>query len=177
MRRLLAIALPALLLVSAPAVTAAKEIAGGEVCGADGCLSIASPDERLLQGGPPVAGPTAREPFVRLEFRVGVPGHSEHASTLFLPHSGLVLADDGSTWMRPIAAEELRALARQVTAFPAGDLPASAPLAPAATQSSDGASSPWWIVVPAAVVALAGAAVIARRRRGGVAARPAGASG
>jgi hypothetical protein len=180
MRRLLAVALPALLLLGAPAVSAAKEIAGGEVCGADACRAIASPDERLLQGGPPVAGPSAREPFVRLDFRVGVPGHVEHARTLFLPRSGLVLADDGSTWMHPIALAALRALARGVTTFAARDLPASAPLAPAANApqaSSHDAANAVWLAPLLVIMALAGVALIMRRRRAGALARTAGASG
>ena len=173
MRRLLAVVLPLLVFLAAPAVSPAKGIMSGEVCGANGCRSIESTDDSLLQGGPPVAAPSAREPFVWLDFRVGEPGHVERARTLFLPRSGLVLPEGSSTWMRPVAPEALRALARQVTAFPARELPASAPLAPAPRESPPGAATTWWPVPLVAVIALAGAAAIVRRRRGDGAGRSA----
>jgi hypothetical protein len=179
MRRLLGIVLPAVLLLAAPAAAPAKEVTGGEVCGTDGCRSIASPRITLLEGGPPVSGPAAREPFVRVRLRIGVPGHSEPVRMLFLPRSGLVLAGDGATWMRPGALAELHALARRVAPFPARSLPASAPLAPSVAATAhpgrDDGWKAWWAVGPAALVVLAGGVMIARRRRVATGAR-AGAS-
>jgi hypothetical protein len=180
MRRLLALALPAALLLGAPAAATAKRVTAAKVCGADGCETIAAPGTSLLEGGPPAQGPAAREPFVRMQFRIGVPGHSEPVHMLFLPRSGLVLADDGQTWMHPVALDALRTIADRVTALPAGALPASAPLAPRPSPPQprvDGGSGvPWWPAVAAAVVLAAGA-VLARRRRAAPAAGAAGATG
>jgi len=181
-RRLLGTVLPAIVLLGAPAVSAAKQLTGGEVCGTGGCSAIVAPRIALIEGGPPVSGPTAGEPFVRMRFRIGVPGHSESVRMLFLPRSGLVLADDGVTWMRPAALAAMRALAHRVTAFPASSLPPSVPLAPAAVASQPGStdgSNAWWMAVPAALIALAGAATIARhrRRRSHTGARAAGVTG
>ncbi len=57
MRRLLAIAVPAVLLLFAPASAGAKGIAGATVCGADGCREIHDADPTLLEGGAPADGP------------------------------------------------------------------------------------------------------------------------
>jgi hypothetical protein len=121
MRRLLAIALPAVLLLGTSA--AAKGVTAARVCGADGCRSIAGADASLLDAGPPTDGPAKREPFVRMEFDVGG-GRAQPVRTVFLPRSGLVLADDGTTWMHPTTLAELRRQARRVTPFAASALPA-----------------------------------------------------
>ena len=95
MRRLLAFALPAVLLLAAPSAAIAKEVSDAKVCGADGCKAIANADETML-GGQAVRGPAAAEPFVRLRFEIGDgAGYSERVSNIFLPRSGLLLADDG----------------------------------------------------------------------------------
>ncbi len=170
MRRLLAIALPAALFVSAPAI--AKEVTGGTVCGDDGCRSIQAVDETMLDGGPPAAAPARSEPFVRLEFRFAHgPGPDARVGSLFLPRSGLMLGDDGVTWMRPIALATLREQARRVTPFPADSLPARAPLAPPApapapSSTGEGVTA-WWPVLPAALLVLGSGAALARRSRSG----------
>ena len=183
MRRLLAIALPAVLLLGAPVATA-KQVSGAKVCGADGCRSIPGADESLLMGGDPTSGPTAPEPFVRLEMRLRVPGHSERVRNLFLPRSGLVLADDGVTWTRPVALAELRAQARRVTPLAPSELPADAleapaepaPAAPAAPDEEAGGLAAGWLVLAAGALMLAAGVTLARRRRRDGPARAAGAA-
>ena len=168
MRRLLAIALPAVLLVCSAA--AAKEITGAAVCGADGCRSIDGAGHSMLEGGPPTGAPSQSEPFVRIAFQIGDgSGYSERLSNIFLPRSGLLLADDGTTWMRPTELAAMREHARRVTPFAADSLPASAPLAPrtsapAPVSAGDGIEA-WWPVLPAAVLVLAVGAALARRAR------------
>ncbi|MDX6677991.1 MAG: hypothetical protein QOE31_2043 [Solirubrobacteraceae bacterium] len=185
MRRLLAVALPAVLLLCSPA--AAKEVSSAKVCGDDGCRSIAGADDSLLQGGPPTDGPARSEPFVRMEFRVAEgPGQSQSVRNIFLPRSGLILADDGVTWMRPIALAQLRQQARRVTPLPVSVFPATAPLArpaaaPTASLQQPAASTgtgvrAWWLAVPAVVLVLAAGAALARRRPRGGRATPAGVS-
>jgi hypothetical protein len=183
MRRLLAIALPALLLLGVASPASAKGIVGAKVCGADGCRTLATADQSLLEGGPPTAGPAAREPFVRLDVTVGGPGHHEPVRLVYLPRSELLLADDGETWMQPLGLAELRAIAERVRPFPAKALPASAPLAasvplaasaPSDPPSSAGGVEAWWLVASAAAVALLAGAL--RRRRRGPSARAAGAA-
>ncbi|MDX6720307.1 MAG: hypothetical protein QOJ63_2561 [Solirubrobacteraceae bacterium] len=183
MRRLLAIALPAVLLLAAPAV--AKEVTGAKVCGADGCRSMPGAGASLLGGGPPRGGPAAAEPFVRVEFSFR--GHPQPVRNVFLPRSGLLLADDGTTWMHPLALAELRRQARRVTPFAASELPAPGPApggaaparaaaGPASASAPPTAAAPpapapdagweaWWPVLPTAVLALVGGASLARRRR------------
>jgi hypothetical protein len=136
MRRLLAIALPAALLLGAPAAAPAKGIMSATVCGADGCEDIRPSEQGVLGGGAPADAPAKREPFVRIDVRVGVPDHTERVRLLFLPGSELLLADDGGTWMVPMALAELRAIARQVKPFAASKLPARAPLAEGAKEAS-----------------------------------------
>jgi hypothetical protein len=175
MRRLLAIALSAVLLLCAPAV--AKEVTGATVCGGDGCKSMDGADEAMLQGGPPTDGPSRGEPFVRMEFRIAAGGETERVRNIFRPRSGQLLGDDGVTWLRPTDLATLRQQARRVTPFAASRLPASAPLTPPAPQptpapaasrpsssSGDGASA-WWPGLPAAVLALAVGTALARRVR------------
>ena len=146
MRRLLAVLIPAVLLLGVPASAPAKGIASAQACGADGCHAIAKADRRLLEGGPQAEPPAAREPFVRLRIRIGAPDHPEPMILLFLPRSELLLGDDGVTWMHPASLSPLRAIARHMTPYPAGALPASAPLAagPASTAvvSSGGGEGP-----------------------------------
>jgi len=175
MRRLLALALPTLLLLAAPAGAAAKEITAAKVCGSDRCTAIDG-DEALLMGGQPTVGPSQPESFVRLEFRIGVPGHSERISNYFLPGSGFLLMDDG-TWMLPSALEQLREQVRFVMPFAARAMPAdlrvafempeSPPATPAepAPASSDEGGDWWWIAAPAAALVLGAGWVFARRRR------------
>ncbi len=140
MRRLLAIAVPAVLLLATPAAAPAKGILSAKVCGADGCRP-AHPSERdVLGGGAPADPPARREPFVRVEVEVGVPDHTERIRLLFLPRSELMLADDGGTWMVPLALTELRALAGRVRPFPANALPAWAPVGKDAAAKGYGAS-------------------------------------
>jgi hypothetical protein len=174
MRRLLAIALPAVLLLCAPA--GAKEVTGATVCGGDGCRSIDGAGEELLQGGPPTNGPSQREPFVRMEFRFAAGGQTDTVRNIFLPRSGLLLGDDGRTWLRPTELATMRRHARRVTPFPADRLPVTVPLAPRAPapataparSSGSGDASAWWLVLPAAVLVLAVGAALGRRlQRGG----------
>ena len=191
MRRLLAFALPAVLLLSAAPTAAAKGVTSAKVCGADGCRSIAAAKESLLQNGPPTAGAKAAEPFVRFEIRVGVPGHSELVEQTFLPRSGLLLFGDGA-WAAPLALAEMRAQARRVTPLPASSLPADAFEAPAqpasgpapvaAPQPDAGAGGGGgldaaWLAIAAGVVALGAGLALARRRRRDGPARVAGAAG
>jgi hypothetical protein len=176
MRRLLAIALPAvLLLLCAPA--AAKEVTGAAVCGADVCRAMTGVGEELLQGGPPVAAPAQGEPFVWLELRFAAGRETHSVRNLFMPRSGLLLGDDGRAWMAPIELATLRRHAGRVAAFPASRLPAMVPLAPKpvpaaapsphAADSGDGLRA-WWPALPAAALALALGTALARRpRRGG----------
>jgi hypothetical protein len=171
MRRLLAIALPAALLLCAPAT--AKEVTAATVCGADGCRSIPAVDEAFLDGGPAAGAPSRREPFVRMEFRLAhgdAAGAAQRVRTLFLPGSGLVLGDDGTTWMRPAALAALREQARRVTPFAADRLPATAPLAargssPAPAGGGSAGIAAWWPVLPAALLLLLLAAALVRRSR------------
>ena len=180
MRRLLAVAVPAVLLLAVPA--SAKEVLSAKVCGADGCKSIAQADERLLAGGPEAQPPAGPEPFVRLSMLIGVPGHHERVSLLFLPRSNLLLGGDGATWMHPASMSDVPAIARRVEAFPASALPASAlrvsagdarsgaPLpaeaygAASTASASDGGSGAWWPAPVAAAIALAAGAMLVRRR-------------
>jgi hypothetical protein len=177
MRRLLATALPAALLVCAPAT--AKEVTTASVCGADGCRSIAAVDTAWLDGGPPTGGPSRSEPFVRMEFHFAHGGGAgEQVRTLFLPGSGLVLAADGTTWMRPATLAALREQARRVTPFAADRLPATAPLAPrepgSAPAAGEAGIEDWWPVVPAAALVLVLVLVLApRSRRDGARGAPA----
>jgi hypothetical protein len=177
MRRLLAIALPAALFLCAPAT--AKEVTTAAVCGADGCRSIAAVDESFLAGGPPVGAPSRSEPFVRMEFRFAHgTGAEQRVRTLFLPGSGLVLGDDGATWMRPAALAALREQARRVTPFAAERLPATAPLEPRGSSPAPAGGggegiAAWWPVLPAALLLLVLAAALARRSRGDAAGAPA----
>jgi hypothetical protein len=184
MRRLIAIALPAALLLGAPPAASAKGITSAKVCGADGCRTIHATGSGLLEGGPPTSGPSRGEPFVRLNIRVGVPGHSERVRLLFLPRSELVLADDGETWMVPMARAELQAIARRVTPFAASELAKSVQLAAGAATSAgqplapeivnaaaqpaapvrEGGFEAWWLA-PVAAIVLAAGFVAARRRR------------
>ncbi len=175
MRRLLALALPTLLLLVAPAGAAAKEITAAKVCGADRCTAIDA-DEALLMGGQPTVGPSQPESFVRLEFRIGVPGHSERISNYFLPGSGFLLADDG-TWMLPTELAELREQVRFVMPFAARAMPVDlrlafeAPESPPATSAApatpaaDEGSGAWWLAAPAAALALGLGWLLLRRRR------------
>jgi hypothetical protein len=180
MRRLLALVLPAALLLGAP-VAAAKEVSGAKVCGADGCRSIPRADETLLLGGDPAAGPRVAEPFVKLEMRIGAGGHSELVEMSFLPRAGLVLYDDGFTWMRPVALAEMRAQAGRVTPVAPSELPASAlaapPTEPAPAPGASGGFDEAWLLLPAAGLALAAAVALARRRRHGATTRVVGAAG
>ena len=174
MRRLLAIALPAVLLLCAPA--AAKEVTGATVCGADGCRAMDGVGEELLQGGPPVDAPAQGEPFVRLVFRFAAGRETHRVRNIFMPRSGLLLGDDGRTWLQPMEVATLRRHAATVAPFPASRLPAMVPLAPEpapaaapsrAARSGDGLGT-WWPVLPAAALALAVGTALARRpRRGG----------
>ena len=199
MHRLLAIAVPVVLLLGAPLSAPAKGILGATVCGADGCRTVHPSEGGVLGGGAPADSPARPEPFVRIDVRVGVPDHTERVRLLFLPRSELLLGDDGGTWMVPLALAELQAIARRVTPYPASKLPAWVPLAngaseatappaaaaaegisapdPAPSRSGDGFAS-WWPAVPGAVVVLAaGVALALRRRRREPAARAAGATG
>jgi LPXTG-motif cell wall-anchored protein len=191
MRRLLAFALPAVLLLTAAPTAAAKGVTSAKVCGSDGCRSIAGAREQLLANGPPTAGPEAAEPFVRFELRVGVPGHSELVEQTFLPHAGLVLFEDGA-WAAPLALTDMRAQARRVTPLPASALPTDAfdapaqpgpspaPAAarqPAADAVGSGPDATWWLAIAAGVVALGAGVVLARRRRRDGTGRVAGAAG
>lgn len=194
MRRLLALAVPSALLLTLPATAPGKGVMSAKVCGADGCRTIDRVDEALLGGGPPTAGPKRGEPFVRLDLRVGVPGHTELVRMLYLPRSELVLASDGETWMVPAALAQLRATSGRVTPFAASELPASAPLGGGA-QGADGALAPetrgaaepaagtdgggtgtWWLALPGAALVLGGAVVLARRARRGQPGAAAGAA-
>jgi len=187
MRRLLSLALPAMLLLCAPAAVSPKKVSAAKVCGADGCRAIQDADESIA-GGQAARGPAAAEPFVRLRFTIGDgAGYSERISNIFLPQSGLLLADDGS-WMRPGALAELRAAARHVELFAASRLPESVPLfaieeAPAkatpaapAAETSDGLGA-WWLALPAAAVAVGVLLVARRRHRAEGRPRAAGATG
>ncbi len=185
MRRLIAIALPAVLLLGAPVSASAKGIMGASVCGADGCREVPKPDYRLLEGGSASDPPDRPEPFVRVTIRVGVPDHVEPVRLVFLPASGLVLAEDGTTWTRAAALRELRGIARRVMPFAASDLPKAVAIAESATASareplppevveapapavataSDGGFDAWWLVLPAGAIVLAAGLVVARRRR------------
>lgn len=175
MRRLFALALPTLLLLAAPVGAAAKEITAAKVCGSDRCSAIDG-DEALLMGGQPTVGPSQPESFVRLEFRIGVPGHSERIRNYFLPGSGFLLMDDG-TWMRPTALEQLREQVRFVMPFAAKAMPTdlrlafetpesppATPAAPASSAAGEG-SGAWWLAAPAAALALGLGWRLARRRR------------
>ncbi len=142
MRRLLAIAVPVVLLIGAPAAAPAKGILGATVCGADGCKRVHPSEQGVLGGGAPADSPTRPEPFVRIEVRVGVPDHTERVRLLFLPRSELLLGDDGGTWMVPMALAELQAIARRVQPYPASKLPAWVPLAKAARRPSAAAPAP-----------------------------------
>jgi hypothetical protein len=185
MRRLIAIALPAALLLGAPSSAPAKGIMSAKVCGADGCQTIHTTEASLLEGGAPTSGPSRGEPFVRLNIRVGVPGHSEPVRLLFLPRSELLLADDGETWMVPMARAELRAIARRVKPFTASELPKSVGLAAGAVKASgeplppeivpapaqaaptarDRGLEAWWFALPGGAIVLAAGVVVARRLR------------
>lgn len=189
MRRLLAFALPAVLLLSGAPSAGAKGVTSAKVCGSDGCRSIAEARAELLQNSPPTARPKAAEPFVRFEIRVGVPGHSELVERAFLPRSGLLLFEDGA-WAAPRALTEMRAQARRVTPLPASSLPADAFDAPAQPASgpapvaapqpvkdaADGLDAAW-LAIAAGAVALGAGIVLARRRRRAGPARVAGAAG
>lgn len=171
MRRLLAIALPAVLLLCAPAAAAAKEVTGATVCGADACRSMDGAGEALLQGGPPTHGPTQSEPFVRMEFEIAAGRETDRVRNVFLPRSGLLLGDDGTTWLRPTELAALREHARRVTPFAADRLPATVPLAqresaPAPAGGGEGIEA-WWLVLPAAMLVVLGAALARRSRSGG----------
>jgi hypothetical protein len=174
MRRLLALALPTLLLLAAPVGAAAKEITAAKVCGSDRCTAIDA-DEALLMGGQPVVGPSQPESFVRLAFRIGVPGHSERLSNYFLPGSGFLLADDG-TWMLPTELAQLREQVRFVMPFAAKAMPTDLrvafeiPESPPATAAqpapaADAGGDLWWIAAPTAVLVLGLGWLLARRRR------------
>ena len=121
--------------------------------------------------------------------------HSEPVSNIFLPRSGLLLADDG-TWMIPGALDKLRAAASRVMPVAASRLPKSVPLfpiedapakpAPAAPKPAPAAAPPasgdgdgaWWLALPAAAIAVAtGVLVVRRRRRADGPPRAAGATG
>jgi hypothetical protein len=128
----------------------------------------------MLQGGRPTDGPARREPFVRLEYRIAEgSGHTARVRTIFLPRSGLVLADDGATWMRPLALATLREQARRVAPFAADRLPVSAPVARRSPVAGESTSARWPVSVAAALaLALAsalaiGAVRVRRARRGG----------
>ncbi len=199
MRRLLAFAVPAVLLLAAPASALAKGIVAASVCGADGCRTISEPDHDLLGGGATTDAPSRPEPFVRLNVEVGVPGNVERMRMLYLPRSDRLLAPDGTTWLQPLALATLRAVARRVTPFAASELPASVRLAgseaarageplppevvggvaadPPPARSDDGGVKAWWLVVPAAAIGLAAGAVLVRRRRRDPPATTAGAMG
>jgi hypothetical protein len=142
MRRLIAVAVPAVLLLGAPSSAPAKGIMSAKVCGADGCRAVHSSENGLLGGGPATSGPSRREPFVRLAIRVGVPEHTQRVRLLYLPDSELLLADDGETWMVPMALSELRAIARRVKPFAASELPASVLETTAAKPGTGPASAP-----------------------------------
>jgi len=185
MRRLLAIAIAAVLLLGAPAAAPGKGIVSAKVCGADGCRAVHPTHEGMLGGGAPADSPARPEPFVRIVVRVGVPDHVEPIRLLFLPRSELLLGDDGGTWMVPMALAELQAIARRVKPFPASKLPKAAPLGgPAAQAASRGALAPeivrapppaaatasdgfdgWWLALPGAAIVLAAGFVAVRRRR------------
>ena len=185
MRRLLAIAIPAVVLLGAPAAAPAKGIVSAKVCGADGCRTVHPTEEGMLGGGAPADSPARPEPFVRIVVRVGVPDHIEPIRLLFLPRSELLLGDDGGTWMVPMARAELHAIARRVKPFAASELPTSVPLGDAAARAgSRGALAPeivqapsaaaatasdglagWWLALPGAAIVLVAGFVLARRRR------------
>jgi hypothetical protein len=149
MRRLIAIALPAVLLLGAPSSAPAKGIMSAKVCGADGCKTVHPTENDVLGGGPATDGPSRPEPFVRLNVRIGVPHHSEPVRLLFLPRSELLLADDGETWMVPLALSELRAIARRVKPFAASELSKAVPLAAAAAKSDSEPLAPETVQAPA----------------------------
>lgn len=160
-----------LLLAAVPAV--AKEVRSASVCGADGCSPITEGHEGMLGGAPALKGPTAAEPFVRLRFAFAEPGSDRRVTVrnVFLPKSGLLLADDG-TWMLPGDVAALRRIARTVEPLPASRMPGAvqpappAPVPPAAApEPADDGGFPWWIALVA--VPLAAAALLARRLRGG----------
>src|SRR4051794_34177781 len=144
MRRLQLLALAAALALAAPAP--AKNVTSAKVCGVDGCQQIDHPTEQLLMGGPGTTGPSAPGPFVRFRYELG--GGREVASNVFVPRVGLVLADDGHTWMHPAALALIRRLARRVTPFPASRFPAGAlvPAAPPVARPvpADRTSDWWW---------------------------------
>ena len=133
MRRLLAIAVPAVLLLGAPASAPAKGIMGATVCGADGCREVAKPDHDLLGGGA-VDGAAAAARAVRAAERPGRRARAtSSASRCCTCRAASVCSPTtATTWMQPLAHAELRAIARQVTPFAASELPASVRLAGAA---------------------------------------------
>ena len=103
MRRLLAFALPAALLLARPRPPPRQGRHQREGLRRRRLPLDREARESCSQHGPPTAGPKAAEPFVRFEIRVGVPGHSELVEQTFLPRSGLVLFEDGA-WCAPARA-------------------------------------------------------------------------
>jgi hypothetical protein len=161
-----------LLALAGPA--AAKNVMAAQVCGADGCRTIDHPTEALLMGGPGITGPSRPAPFVRFRYTLGAPGGPvESARNLFVPSLGLILADDGQTWIRPAALALMRSLARHVTPFPATRFPVGSltqpPVATSIRQpvpaTHDGGGSSWWIALVAGPLAIALGALLVRRRR------------
>lgn len=124
MRTLLAVALAALLAL-APAA-AGKGLARGQVCGSDGCVELERGRDTVI-GGPAVAAPQRRQPFVRLRLRVGDRRHHQLVRMVFLPGRGIMRTTvDGpfENWARAVTPAPYRRAARRVTPFPASALPA-----------------------------------------------------
>ena len=96
-----------------------KGVVSARACGADGCAKVATGEHTLI-GGPAAPAPAAAEPFVRLEIEVGVPGHEESETLLFLPASGIMrfTADPDARWVHMEQPGPWRDAAAKVEPFP-----------------------------------------------------------
>jgi hypothetical protein len=170
--------IPPLLIICAvlathPSTSAAKGIAGVDVCGAAGCQAV---DEAFfhagLADGIAVGAPVAAAPFVTVHVAhhtaPGAPTHEERFT--YLPSLGAVRAQGETRWIRLSAFRraELDEIVATVTPRPAAQL--SGVAQPAPDGPDDGAA--WWTIAAVAAATLALLARFARYARSALKARP-----
>ncbi|CAN5293480.1 hypothetical protein BH20ACT16_BH20ACT16_09620 [soil metagenome] len=162
-----------MLAAAVPATSAAKGIAGADVCGADGCHAVDPAFfHAVMTDGAPLGAPVAAAPFVTVQVHHHrIPGQPARTDRFtYLPSLGLVRPQDATRWIRlyPMRRGELDKLVAPIAPLPANELTAVVhPATDTATQSTS-----WLPVLAGAAAALALLALLARYATSALKARP-----
>ena len=170
MRPLLLLLSTCAALAAIPATSAAKGVAGAEICGRDGCHAV---DDRffhaVMTDGVPFTAPVAAAPFVTVHVTYTAHGGAPPPTDRFtyLPSLGLVRPQGGTQWTRlyPVRRAELARIASPVRPVPAAQL--TGVVRPAPDEAT-----PWWPIAGAAAAGLVLLVLLGRYATSAVKARP-----